>query len=103
MLSAANWVVDFFVSVDETTLDARITLPLITGACSAHDLPEGLVRMHRYTEMELEEESPALKELREKLPNGSLDIPGKNGDRSMAWMFHCEAISHWFRRLPSKD
>mmetsp|Transcript_91515 Transcript_91515/g.284714 ORF Transcript_91515/g.284714 Transcript_91515/m.284714 type:complete len:340 (+) Transcript_91515:3-1022(+) len=91
--------VDFFVSVDETTEAARSTAPRLQALCRERGLAEGRVRVHRYTEAELEAAYPALLELREKLPNGPLDIPGKSGLRSMAWMFHSEPLGHWLRWL----
>jgi len=95
--------IDFFVSIDETFEAAHSTAPRIEAAAQEHGLLEGRVRLHRYTELELAGDYPALVELRAKLPNGPLDIPGKGGLRSMAWMFHSEPLGHWLRSLKDPD
>eukprot|EP00416_Gambierdiscus_australes_P017649 CAMPEP_0171058010 /NCGR_PEP_ID=MMETSP0766_2-20121228/2199_1 /TAXON_ID=439317 /ORGANISM="Gambierdiscus australes, Strain CAWD 149" /LENGTH=359 /DNA_ID=CAMNT_0011513223 /DNA_START=50 /DNA_END=1129 /DNA_ORIENTATION=- len=91
--------VDFWVSVDETSEDAMDTALRIEDACHENGLAEGRVRIHRYCEADLEAAYPVLVELRGKLPNGRWDVPGTYGIRSMAWMFHVEALGHWFRHL----
>lgn len=84
---------DVWVSVDTTRLLGRQTYSQFKG------VPE--LRVHAYSQEELLARYPSLAEACTMLPQGICSCVG-NGNKSIAWGFHCECILCWWAKYGEK-